>query len=181
MRRLDCPLGRLSPPYATWWRTDYHPCFGSGRAPPTPTGDRRPQASEASATATPYLWASGPEEDDCAANPNALALHVGYELDSMVQMALRIGTNTDAVIENALVEATLLHGRNLIIFLVGPYRGDDITPDDLQPGGSPRWRESRKVGKVLGDCRYGTLDQGSHHRRQAMRVPRAGDDRAPVH
>ena len=71
------------------------------------------------------------------ANPNDLALHVGYELDSMVRMALRIGANTDAVIENALLEATLLRCRNLIVFLVGPYRRDDITPEDFTTGWVP--------------------------------------------
>lgn len=67
-------------------------------------------------------------------DPTDLALHVGYEIDAMVRQALKIGTTDDAVIENALLEATLGHCRNLATFLGGKPWKDDIAPADFVDG-----------------------------------------------
>lgn len=71
-------------------------------------------------------------------DPTDMALHIGYEIDAMMSMALRIGTTNDATIENALLEAALVHCRNLAEFLVGKNRrGDDIVPEDVVAGWDP--------------------------------------------
>jgi hypothetical protein len=66
------------------------------------------------------------------------ALHVGYEIDAMVQMALRLHRGTgDAILDNSLLESTLVHCRNLIEFLGPNHQKDDIVPEDFVGGWDP--------------------------------------------
>jgi hypothetical protein len=53
-------------------------------------------------------------------------MHLAYEIEQMVDAALRITAAVDLPTRNALLESTLLHARALIEFLLGSGRSTDI-------------------------------------------------------
>jgi hypothetical protein len=83
----------------------------------------------------------------------AAAHHVVYEWKSLVQMAAYLSNiqGSRDLLENALLEACLVHNRNLIEFLCGSERTGSRNPETIQPSdflGHSWWPED-----VEFDCR----------------------------
>ena len=70
---------------------------------------------------------------------------LNYEQDMLraTAMALASGIIESRLILNTFVESFLIHARLLIAFLYGPYRKDDIRPED--------WLAPREWRKVRGE------------------------------
>jgi hypothetical protein len=64
----------------------------------------------------------------------AAVMHIAYELDQMVDAAVRITRAEDSPTQNALLESTLLHARALIELLLGTGKPNDIRAGDIAPG-----------------------------------------------